>query len=635
MRRFLPLLRRFGSDERGVFGIIFAIMAIVLVAMSGAVVDYVSVQQARTRAQVILDAAALALQPQLYNKPAPTEAALKTSAQKLLDEQFGDADVSATVTDVSIDLNTSTIDIDASLTVPTNFVRLVGVHSLTAQLLSEATRGSVNLEVAVALDTTGSMGDPTTNPDGSKSSKIADLRSATNLLIDLVVQDVQTPTYTKMAFVPYSNSVNVTATYADKVRGAAIGPTNITNATWTTTAANDITGATKERPVKITTAAKNNLVNNGYVYITGVKGMTQINNKIYKVKVVDTKNFQLLDLTGNNIDGRNYDTYQTSNADSATGCAVSTCEVVVTSNAHGIANNEYVEIAGVKGLTDINGDLQVNGVTTNTFVLPGMFGPSFTASHTYTSGGTVQCLKEGCQLFRFLNASSNSPTIFPITNCVSERTVNAYAETAPSVTPLGRTYSSSSSGAAPCTMKPIVPLTTDKASLHTVANSLNADGSTGGHIGLAWAWYMLSPNFAYLWPSASRPVAYNTPNTQKILILMTDGAFNSPYCKGVVAKDAISGSGSSGNHINCNAPNGSSIDQANSICAAIKAPKTNGDTITVYTVGFDIGSDPNAQNLMANCATDSSHAFLASNGDALRAAFVKIGQNIASLRVSK
>ena len=43
----------------------FAILAIVLIAMSGAVVDFTSVQQARSRSQTAIDAAALALQPRI------------------------------------------------------------------------------------------------------------------------------------------------------------------------------------------------------------------------------------------------------------------------------------------------------------------------------------------------------------------------------------------------------------------------------------------------------------------------------------------------------------------------------------------------------------------------------------------
>ena len=49
---------------------------------------------------------------------------------------------------------------------------------------------------------------------------------------------------------------------------------------------------------------------------------------------------------------------------------------------------------------------------------------------------------------------------------------------------------------------------------------------------------MLAPNFASLWPAASQPAAYNTPNLIKVVVLMTDGSFNTVYCNGVIAADS-------------------------------------------------------------------------------------------------
>ena len=40
MRRFTDLLKRFRRDESGAFLVIFALLAIVLIATSGAVVDF-------------------------------------------------------------------------------------------------------------------------------------------------------------------------------------------------------------------------------------------------------------------------------------------------------------------------------------------------------------------------------------------------------------------------------------------------------------------------------------------------------------------------------------------------------------------------------------------------------------------
>jgi hypothetical protein len=59
-------------------------------------------------------------------------------------------------------------------------------------------------------------------------TKLNNLKVAAKDMVDMIVQDVQTPYYTKMAIVPYSSSVNV-GTYANSVRG-------------TTTAAKTITG---------------------------------------------------------------------------------------------------------------------------------------------------------------------------------------------------------------------------------------------------------------------------------------------------------------------------------------------------------------------------------------------------------
>lgn len=707
MRGFLSLLKRFRSDERGAFLVIFGILAIVLIATSGAVVDYTAIEQARTRAQVALDTAALGLQPTIYTAGV-TEASVKTKSEELLMQQLNTSggegwaicDAQAIppcvrVDAVAIDQDAGTLHLEASLNIPTAFVSLIGFPSMQAKLVAEAARGSVDLEVSVALDTTGSM----------SGTKISDLRAATHELIDIIVKDVQTPTYSKLAFVPYSMGVNV-GTNADAVRGDITGPTTITGASWASGTAKSITGAawmasgtsrnitaaTKSNPAKITTSTSHGYTTGQTVYISGVSGMTQLNNKSYVITVTSSTQFTL-----NGVSSTGYSTYwsggtvrrcQTAacevvvtatshgfaNGDSvyiagvggmtqinnkvftvasaaantfalsgtvgasystytsggtATKCQVVGCEIVVTTSpAHGLSTSDYVYITGVNGTTQINSTSsklawKVTDVATTKYSLVGSFGPSY---GTYTGGGSSYCAMPGCQYYYFLSASGTYKR-FQVSTCVTERTgANAYTDTAPSTTPMGRNYPSTGN---PCVGQTVVPLTADKTVLHDTATNLAAAGSTGGHIGLAWAWYMLSPNFAYLWPSASQPAAAGA-NVLKVVILMTDGAFNTVYCNGVISKDSISGSGSSSDHINCNAPNGSSLSQGAAQCTAMKAAG-----IVVYTVGFDIGSDVGAQNLMANCASDSSKAYLASNGAQLTAAFIEIGQDITSLRISK
>jgi hypothetical protein len=78
-------------------------------------------------------------------------------------------------------------------------------------------------------------------------------------------------------------------------------------------------------------------------------------------------------------------------------------------------------------------------------------------------------------------------------------------------------------------------LTSDKATLSSRINSLTVTGVTAGQIGIAWGWYTLAPGFSSLWPPASQPQPYGSPNLKKIAVLMTDGEFNTPYCNGVIA----------------------------------------------------------------------------------------------------
>ncbi len=76
-----------------------------------------------------------------------------------------------------------------------------------------------------------------------------------------------------------------------------------------------------------------------------------------------------------------------------------------------------------------------------------------------------------------------------------------------------------------CPSAEIVPLTDDKTVLTNSIKSYRASGATAGHIGAQWAWNLVSPNFAPLWPTDSDPVDYDDGKTIKAVILMTDGVF--------------------------------------------------------------------------------------------------------------
>jgi Flp pilus assembly protein TadG len=246
---------------------------------------------------------------------------------------------------------------------------------------------------------------------------------------------------------------------------------------------------------------------------------------------------------------------------------------------------------------------------------------------SYTSSTRV-CSGSGRNRSCWWETSTNTGTLRP---CAMERLgPNQYTDEPPSATngwmgshgatnaPSGYSYSGGIGGSSanynasgtcdsgsPDTAAAMVPLSNDKDKLKTTIEALAPTGGTGGHLGTAWAWYALSPNWNGIWPSTGQAAAYNSASTKKIAVLMTDGDYNTDY-----TPDITSGT------------------QSDTLCTNMKAKG-----ITVYTVGFQVSSS--AQTRLQNCATSTAHYYNATSGDALKQAFRDIALKVASLRISK
>jgi Flp pilus assembly protein TadG len=307
---------------------------------------------------------------------------------------------------------------------------------------------------------------------------------------------------------------------------------------------------------------------------------------------------------------------------------------VVTASNHGFENGDKIYIRNVSGMTQINNNAYtVANKTTNTFQLRNAANTANINSSTYSnysSGGAIYCMTPSCNYLYFQSPSSTWNN-FAISTCVSERTGDyAYTDDPPSTAYVGRVYAASGN---PCIGTQILPLTNDKTVLTEYIEDIVASGSTGGQVGVGWGWYLLSPNFSEgLWSDESQPAAYGTENLHKIVVLMTDGEYNSPYCNGVIAADATSGSGSTSDHINCNATNGNSYTQAETMCDAMKESPSN---IEIYTIGFRVDDYPRGEELMEYCATDSSHFYTADDGDELQRVFEAIANNVTAVYLSR
>ena len=167
-----------------------------------------------------------------------------------------------------------------------------------------------------------------------------------------------------------------------------------------------------------------------------------------------------------------------------------------------------------------------------------------------------------------------------------------------------------------CPSSTVIPLM-GKSEVATIKGTIDgyaANGGTAGHIGTAWGWYLISPEWAGVLPAASAPKPYDDKSVMKAMIIMTDGLFNTSYLTG----------GST--------PPVTQMDESypefDALCANIKAKQ-----ITVFTVGFDL-SDPRALAELQNCASGGANFFDAKTGADLKKAFGEIAARPTTMRVS-
>ena len=167
-----------------------------------------------------------------------------------------------------------------------------------------------------------------------------------------------------------------------------------------------------------------------------------------------------------------------------------------------------------------------------------------------------------------------------------------------------------------CSEPMIVPLSNDVDALTSAIGALSADSNlTAGHLGLAWSWYLISPKWAEVWPTESKPLEYNAPNAIKAVVLMTDGLFNKHY-------DYAHWSGVF-----------RSAQDVKILCENMLA-----EGILVYVVGLDVPEEvdvlgiPNwyaaygAQVLLPHCAGDPARYFQPGSGDELVGVYESIAE---------
>jgi Flp pilus assembly protein TadG len=193
-------LARFLRNQKGGVAPTLALAIIPLVGMVGAAVDYSRANSTRTAMQAALDSAALMMSKDAQNL---TSAQLSTAATTYFNALFHRPE--ALNVQVSQQFATPqpgmfSIKLTGSASVNTVVWRLIGQNQMNITASGEVVWGIKKLNLALALDNTGSM---------SSNNKMTELKKAAHNLLDTLKKAEKTPGDIKISIVPFAVDVNV------------------------------------------------------------------------------------------------------------------------------------------------------------------------------------------------------------------------------------------------------------------------------------------------------------------------------------------------------------------------------------------------------------------------------------------
>lgn len=578
------MLKRLLKNSQGNVAVIFGLAALPLVVATGGAIDYSVAYDQRTTVQDALDTAALAAGRKLGLM---TKSELKAEAQAFYGTNIDQKLADPPVIDVSVD--GATLTATATLTVPTNFLGIIGLNEIVFDLSSSVTSGIGTLEVAMVLDNSGSMA----------GSKIATLIKAAGDLTDTLYALGTASTKTdpvRIALVPFATAVNV-------------GSANKTAAWMDTTGVSPYHGenfephsgsppvSTNTPPVNVFTLfdSMNGAANAWAGCVEERKAPYDVNDDVATTGTPATMFVPM---------------FAPDEPDNWT-CTTGACSGSTEKDGSGSTLRYNAAPGGTKSFNNYLPDFAFGGA--------GKCGAGDDVNAWTCASGNADCnganqgVSEATALARFCKYGTPSNKVTPVNLNVSSG---------------GGTYPGGPNFM--CTTTAITPLTPTKSTVTTGIDAMAAFGTTNITSGLMWGWRVLSPTAPF-----TEGRLYSDIENQKILILMTDGA-NTYFPNGKSLTGTHYGAWSYivKGHLGTTSTWTSTIqdkmdERVDTACVNIKAAG-----VRIYTVAFQV-NDNDTLDMLEDCASSKEMAFKSTSSSALLAAFTAIGDDISSLRISK
>lgn len=633
MRRLGRCWRDFLADRQGANAILVAIAMIPMIGMIGLATDTGRGYLARQRLQMALDAGGLAAAKRT------TEAEQAADLSAFFWVNYGDGYLDSVVSGpvMSYDENTDRITATATAVLPTTFMQVLGVESMTVGARTVVQRETLGMELILVMDNTGSM---------RSGGKINAMKNAAQDLIDILYGGEETIEDFWVGLVPYSASVNIGNQRSDWLTRCGTtddpdmqtaGPLNWMNQqTYSSNGSSSLadndrmlnpgngipyrvsstqtnrTFTTANPPSSFSTSsiqqvpwANNWTYNRGYrIYMNGKIYESQFNHTSsssgsftqelaksparWAVAPCASRAVYFIDPTDRYTTGVSasaYTLYEVINGGP-------TLHVPMPLGWKGCVE----ERIGARGLTD--DPPEVEG-------WPPYYWPDSSDNNWLTISNDAAQPQQISLSLNQTNGAQDANGRGPNLGCGS------------AITPLNDSHTAISDG-----IEQMLPW-------HR--------GGTLTDVGLAWGWRAISPRWRGLWGGDTPdhlPLDYDHPLMQKVVIILTDGEnqfYDNPpsgpagsdyTAHGRLGEGRLGTTSSSGGR---NAVNNRTL----AICNAMKA-----EGIILYTILFQVNNEGTEETFEA-CATTPQHYFSAPSNAELAQVFQRIAGELNNLRLAE
>ena len=203
-----PLIRKlaqrwqfFCRSDSGMTLPLLAVSMVAITSLVGMAIDMGRMQMAQSKLQFSLDAAGLAAGSTV------STSSLNSEVTKYLGANFnGYLGSTLTQATASVDSTNTIITLSATATLPTTFLAVAGINTITVNANSQISRAVTGLELVLVLDNTGSMAN---SAGQGGTTKLQALQTASTTLINSLFASNPPAGKLWVGVVPFSQAVNV------------------------------------------------------------------------------------------------------------------------------------------------------------------------------------------------------------------------------------------------------------------------------------------------------------------------------------------------------------------------------------------------------------------------------------------